>query len=529
MHTDHAVDDELQAGQAHAGVRQLREVEGAVRVADVHHDLERQIRHGIHGVLLDVEAQFAFEDVAGVAFSAGNGHALAVFQQLGGVAATDHRRDAQLAGDDRRVAGTAATVGDDGAGALHDRFPVRVGHVGDQHVAWLDLVHLGHVLDDADLAGADALADGATFHQHGAGFFQQVPFHDIRRGTALHGFRTGLNDIELAVVAVFGPLDVHRALVVLFDDHRLLGQFADFGVAQAETGAIGLIDVDGLDRLAGRGDFAVDHLDGLAAQVATQDGRTTSRQRALVDIELIRVHRALHDGFTQAVGAGDEHHVTEARLGIEGEHHAGGAGFGTDHALHAGRQGHQLVVEALVDAVGNGAVVEQRGEHLFGGANDVFDATDVQEGLLLTGEGSVRQVFGGSRRAHGHGHVRVAGRQRGERGADFGVEFLGELGFHDPLTDLRAGLGQGVHIVDVQGVERGMDLLVQAAQLQKITISLSCRGKATGHRYTGTGQVTDHLAQGCVLAPHMLYIMDAELIEGNYVLYQGDLSTNGVG
>jgi hypothetical protein len=27
----------------------------------------------------------------------------------------------------------------------------------------------------------------------------------------------------------------------------------------------------------------------------------------------------------------------------------------------------------------------------------------------------------------------------------------------------------------------------------------------------------------------MLYIMDAELIEGNYVLYQGDLSTNCIG
>jgi hypothetical protein len=27
----------------------------------------------------------------------------------------------------------------------------------------------------------------------------------------------------------------------------------------------------------------------------------------------------------------------------------------------------------------------------------------------------------------------------------------------------------------------------------------------------------------------MLHVMGAELIEGNYVLYQGDLSTNGVG
>jgi hypothetical protein len=83
------------------------------------------------------------------------------------------------------------------------------------------------------------------------------------------------------------------------------------------------------------------------------------------------------------------------------------------------------VVEALVHAVGNGAVVEQRSEHFFGGADHVFDATDVQEGFLLTGERGVRQVFGGGGRAHGHGHVRVAGGQRGERGADFGVQFFG--------------------------------------------------------------------------------------------------------
>ncbi len=128
--------------RAHTGVRQLREVEGTVRVADVHHDLERQVRHGVDGVLLDVKAQFAFEDETGVAFGTGHGHALAILQQLGGVAATYNCRNAQLTGDDRRVAGTPATVGDDGAGTLHHRFPVRVGHVGDQYVAWLYLVHL---------------------------------------------------------------------------------------------------------------------------------------------------------------------------------------------------------------------------------------------------------------------------------------------------------------------------------------------------------------------------------------------------
>ena len=74
-----------------------------------------------------------------------------------------------------------------------------------------------------------------------------------------------------------------------------------------------------------------------------------------------------------------------------------------------------------------------------------------------------------------------------------------------------------------------MDLIVQAAQFEEITISLSGRGEATGHRYTGTRKIADHLAQGCVLAPHVLNVVFAELVEGNYVLYQGDLSTNCVG
>ena len=316
---------------------------------------------------------------------------------------------------------------------------------------------------------------------------------------------------------------------MLLDDHGLLGQFVDFGVAQAEARAITTVDFDGLDRTTGLGFVAIDHLDGLAAQVAAQDCRATGLQRLLVDIEFVRVDRALHDGFTQAVGTGDEHHVAETRFGIEGEHHAGGAGFRADHALHAGGQGDQLVVEALVHAVGDGTVVEQRGEDFLGGADDVVDTADVEEGLLLAGEGGVRQVFGGSRGAHGHGHVVVALGHFGEGRTDFRIQPRREFGFHHPLADLRAGLGQGVDVVHIQGVERRMDAVVQATLLEKVAVRLGRSGKAARHRHAGTGEVADHLAEGCVLAPHMLHIMDAELIEGNYVLYQGDLSTNCIG
>ena len=58
-------------------------------------------------------------------------------------------------------------------------------------------------------------------------------------------------------------------------------------------------------------------------------------------------------------------------------------------------------VEALVHAVGDRAVVVERGEHLPDRLQHVVDAADVEEGLLLAGEGSVGQVFGRRGGAHG--------------------------------------------------------------------------------------------------------------------------------
>ena len=58
--------------------------------------------------------------------------------------------------------------------ALHHRLPVRVGHVGDEHVAGLDLVHVGDRVDDPHRPGADLLADRAAFGEHGAAALQLV-------------------------------------------------------------------------------------------------------------------------------------------------------------------------------------------------------------------------------------------------------------------------------------------------------------------------------------------------------------------
>ena len=518
MHADHTVDDELQTRQTNTFVGQVGKVERAIRVAHVHHDLERQLRHGVDAVGLDVEGQLTGVDQAGVTFGTGHSHFLTVFQLAGSVTATNHGRDAQLAGNNRRVAGTAATVGDDGAGALHHRLPVRISHVRDQNIARLNLVHLGNVVDDTHAAGANALTNGTTFNQNSALLFQQVTLHDVGAAAAFNGFRTSLYDVQLAAVTVFGPLDIHRTTVVLLDDHRLLGQADDFFFAQAEAAAISQINVDSLDRATSLGFIAVDHLDRLAAQVAAQDRRTISGERGLVHIEFVRVDRALYHGLTQAVGAGDENHIAEARLGVQGKHDAGGTGFGAHHALHTGRQGDQFVIKALVHSVGDGTVVKQRCEDFLGCVDHVVHAANVQEGLLLAGKGGVRQVFCSSRRAHGYRQFGVALREGIKGFANSLVQRRRELGIHHPLANLGAGLSQGIDVIDVEFVQRSIDAVVQTTLLEKFPIGLCSGCKATGNRYAGVGQVADHFTKRGVLAAYTLDVVNTQLLEGHYVL-----------
>ena len=227
MDADHAVDDEFEARQADAMVRQRREGEGAVRVADVHHDAHRGRRHLAEFDLLLLEIEQALVDEAGVALGAGHGHVLAVADLLHGVAAAHDRRHAELAGDDRGMAGAAAPIGDDRGGALHDRLPVRIGHVGHQHLARLHQRHAARIAHDAGATAADAPADAAALGQYPGALAQAVALHASARA-AVHGLGTRLQDVELAIAPVARPLDVHRAAVVLLDDQCLARQLLDF-------------------------------------------------------------------------------------------------------------------------------------------------------------------------------------------------------------------------------------------------------------------------------------------------------------
>jgi hypothetical protein len=512
---DHVVDDELQARQADAGVGDLRELEGELRVAHVHHDLHRNLGQVAHVGGDDLELQLAAIDVTGVALGTRHRDRLALVQHVGGVAAADDRRDAELARDDRGVAGAAAAVGDDRARTLHHRLPVGVGHVGDEDVTGLHAVHLGSVADDAHHAGADLLADRAAVGERLAVLLEAVLLHHQAAVLALHGLGTRLQDVELAVDAVLAPLDVHRATIVLLDDHRVAGELEHVLVGEREAVAVGLGHIDRAHRLAGDGLVGEHHLDQLGAEVAADHRRLAQRQGGLVHVKLVRVHRALHHGFAEAVGGGDEHHLVKARLGVDREHHARCARIGAHHALHAGRQRDVGMGEVLVHAVSDRAVVVKRGEHFLHGVQDVLVAVDVEEGFLLAGEGRIREVFGGGRRAHREAAPAFGGDGL-VGGLDLGLELGRERQLDDPVADLRAGLRQCIDVVDVERVERRVDAVGKAIVGEELAISIRRGRKAARDTHAG-GQLADHLAERGVLATHDFDIGHAQFVEGDHV------------
>ena len=526
MDPDLAIDDELQPGQADALVGQPGEGEGLLGSADVHHDLDRYVGHRAELGALDGEVEQALVDQAGVTLGARDGDFAAVSEGLRAGAGADDGRDAELASDDRGVTGASAAVGDDRGGPLHDRLPIGVGHVGDEHLALDELVHLVDRGQHADGAGADLLPDRATLDQHLDTLRRRCCDAKPLLGahpTRLHGLGPRLEHVDESVDTVATPLDVHRAAVVLLDDQRVAGKLGDLGVGEAQQLGVGGVDRHELrgatDARVGR----VDHLGGLATNPALEDGRSVLAQGRLVDIELVGVDRALHDALAEAVGRRHENGVLEAGLGVHREHHPRGADVGAHHLLHAGRQRDVGVREAVVHAIGDRAVVVERGEDLADGEQHRVDAAHVEEGLLLAGEGGVRQVLGGGRRADGEGRLgtRLPGQAVVGR-ADVGLEVGRERHLDDRGADLRADLGEPAYVVGVEAVEQAGDAFGQAALPTRLRADepverAGRRGEAVGHPHPEPAEVRHHLAQRGVLATDLLEVAQAEVGEPPHI------------
>ena len=145
MRLDVFIDDEFEAGEADAIVRQVRRRKGQVRVAEIQHDLRLRLGQPREVGFGDLELEFTLVHAALVTGGAGHGHGIAVWHRAGrGVAAHDGGHS-EFARDDRGVTGAAAAVGHDRGGGFHDRFPVGRGRVGDEHFTGPEFVQMGDI------------------------------------------------------------------------------------------------------------------------------------------------------------------------------------------------------------------------------------------------------------------------------------------------------------------------------------------------------------------------------------------------
>ena len=81
-----------------AVVRDAGEIERSVRIADVHHDLDRNRRQGIEFDVALIEFQHAVVNVAGVAFGAGDGDRLTFLDGMSWRCRSPRRRECRVRG-----------------------------------------------------------------------------------------------------------------------------------------------------------------------------------------------------------------------------------------------------------------------------------------------------------------------------------------------------------------------------------------------------------------------------------------------
>ena len=112
---------------------------------------------------------------------------------------------------------------------------------------------------------------------------------------------------------------------------------------------------------------------------------------------------------------------------IDGEGHS--RRVGRDHPLHHDGDRHLRFIDALLSAVGHGPFPPQRGPAAFHGGDHVV-ADDPEHGLLLSGEGGLRQILrsGGGTHRDGAAESRRRRQDLARQGFGYGAVRSGAVG-----------------------------------------------------------------------------------------------------
>ena len=308
----------------------------------------------------------------------------------------------------------------------------------------------------------------------------------------MHGFRPGLDDEKLAGIAVLGPLEVHRrglatlGGVVVLDHAGPAGELQHLIIREAELDPVGGRNRDVFHHLAAA--RIIHEFELLAAHDLFEDRPEAGLQGRFENAVFIRSDGALHHVFAKPVGPADEHRIAEAGFGIDGEDHTGAGEVRAHHALDADAQGDLEVVEALIDAVADGAVREQRGETTLAGFQHGGGAMDIEIRFLLAGKTRVRQVFRGGGRAHSDiGRQFCGPLQFLISGDDFLLQVIGQRGVENCLAHGLAAFAEVGHVAGIEIGEGGADHGMELGLAQEMAVGVRRDGESAGDFHALTG------------------------------------------
>src|SRR5215208_2412461 len=146
MHPDPAGEYEFHAREAHTVVGNLCELENPLRVCDVHHDARIRTVQLSRIDLSGLVVEDTLVDAPHLSLAARDRDGIPGLNGLSRVLRTHDGRYPELAGDDRRMRGASAALRHYGRGHLHDRLPVWVCDLRDEHLASAEALDLAGVL-----------------------------------------------------------------------------------------------------------------------------------------------------------------------------------------------------------------------------------------------------------------------------------------------------------------------------------------------------------------------------------------------
>ena len=172
------------------------------------------------------------------------------------------------------------------------------------------------------------------------------------------------------------------------------------------------------------------------------------------------------------------------------------------------------MVEALVDAVVDGAVGEQARETTLARVEQALGALDVEERVLLPGEAGRRKVLGRRRAPDSETHILAVLLLKLFVGAhDLRGQVVGNPCAIDDLTRALAFAGQRGDVIGVDAVELLVQGLPGAGLVQHVPICLCSDREPVRDTDTLVGELLIHLAKRGVLSANDRHILDADLVE----------------